>query len=194
MEKGILVAVASKAFTTFSQPASCRHHSYGRRGLQSWQLAKGCRYSLQRFALTATSGHRSACTSENRRINLCARCTTKTVFSRPATDGDICLSWSETRKHFSLISSCSFCNTTCFHPGADPGKGGDWGDRPPKTNESNFIHHDFAQFGKQYSRYKGILPSTVLSQQCCEAYFISLAVVNPWWYLTKKFYWNRPPP
>ena len=65
---------------------------------------------------------------------------------------------------------------------------------PPKTNESNFIHHDFAQFGKQYSRYKGILPSTVLSQQCCEAYFISLAVVNPWWYLTKKFYWNRPPP
>jgi len=24
----------------------------------------------------------------------------------------------------------------------------DWGDRPPKTYESNFIHHDFVQFGK----------------------------------------------
>jgi len=50
---------------------------------------------------------------------------------------------------------------------------------PPKTYESNFIHHDFAQFRKQDLRYKAILPSIVLSQQCCEVYFISLAVVNP---------------
>jgi len=27
-------------------------------------------------------------------------------------------------------------------------RGGDWGDRPPKTYESNFFHHDFVQFGK----------------------------------------------
>ena len=39
---------------------------------------------------------------------------------------------------------------------------------PPKTYESNFIHHDFVQFGKQHSRYKAILSSIVLSQQCCE--------------------------
>jgi len=30
--------------------------------------------------------------------------------------------------------------------GADPG--GDWGDRPPKTYESNFFHHDFLQSWK----------------------------------------------
>jgi len=58
-------------------------------------------------------------------------------------------------------------------------RGGDRPDRPLKTYESNFIHHDFAQFGKQHSRYKAILPSIVLSQQCCEVYFISFAVVNP---------------
>jgi len=31
---------------------------------------------------------------------------------------------------------------------ADPG-GDDWGDRPPKTYESIFVHHDVVQFGKQ---------------------------------------------
>jgi len=64
---------------------------------------------------------------------------------------------------------------------------------PAKTYESNFIHHDNLQFGKQYSRYKDILPSTVLSQQRCEIYFISLAVVNPQWELNTKYHWNRPP-
>jgi len=39
--------------------------------------------------------------------------------------------------------------------------GGDWGNRPLKTCESNFIHHDFVQLGKQHSRYKAILPSIV---------------------------------
>jgi len=58
--------------------------------------------------------------------------------------------------------------------------GGDWGDRPPpKTYESNFIHHDFVQFGKQHSQYKAILPSIVFSQQGCEVYSTSPAVVNP---------------
>jgi len=36
---------------------------------------------------------------------------------------------------------------------ADP-KEYDWSDRPPKTYESNFFHHDVVQFGKQHSRYK----------------------------------------
>ena len=58
----------------------------------------------------------------------------------------------------------------------------------------NFIHHDFVQFGKQHSRYKAILPSIVLSQQCCDAYFIYLTVAKPLWDLTTKFCWNRPPP
>jgi len=49
---------------------------------------------------------------------------------------------------------------------------------PAKTYESNFFHHGFVQFGKQHSRYKAILSSTVLSQQCCEVYLISLTVVN----------------
>jgi len=32
------------------------------------------------------------------------------------------------------------------------------GDRPlPKTCKSNFINHDFVQFGKQHSHYKAIL-------------------------------------
>jgi len=52
-------------------------------------------------------------------------------------------------------------------------RGGHWDDCPPKTYENNFIHHDFANFGKQHSRYKAILPSIVLSQQCCEVYFTS---------------------
>ena len=62
---------------------------------------------------------------------------------------------------------------------------------PPKTYESSFIHHDFVHFGKQYSWY--ILQSIVLLQQCCEVYFISLTVVNPWWDLTTKYYWNSSP-
>jgi len=37
-----------------------------------------------------------------------------------------------------------------------------------KTYESNFTDHDFVQFGKHHSRCKVILPSMVLSQQCCE--------------------------
>ena len=36
------------------------------------------------------------------------------------------------------------------------------GNRPPKTYEDNFIHHDFLQFGKQCWRCKAILSSIVL--------------------------------
>jgi len=54
-----------------------------------------------------------------------------------------------------------------FLAGADP-RGYDWRDRPLKTYEINFIRHDFVQFGKQHVRYKVILSSIVLSQQCCE--------------------------
>jgi len=71
------------------------------------------------------------------------------------------------------------CNTNWKQSrGSGVSKGGG-GDRlPPKTYRSNFFHHDFVQFGKQHSRYKAILTSTGLSQQCCEVYFMSLAVVN----------------
>jgi len=58
-------------------------------------------------------------------------------------------------------------------------EGGDWGDGPPKTYESNFFRHDFVQFGKQHSRCKAILLSVVLSQQSCEVYLMSLTVENP---------------
>jgi len=55
-------------------------------------------------------------------------------------------------------------------------QGGDWGDRPLQNlRKYDFIHHDFAQVGKQH---KAIVPSIVLSQ-CCDVYFISLTVVNP---------------
>jgi len=47
---------------------------------------------------------------------------------------------------------------------------------PPKTYQNNFYHHDFAQFGSH--DFKAILPPTVLSQQCCDVYFISLTVVT----------------
>ena len=47
------------------------------------------------------------------------------------------------------------------------------------------------RFGKQHSRYKAILSSIVLSQQCCELYF-SLTVAKPLCDLTTKSYWNRP--
>ena len=42
----------------------------------------------------------------------------------------------------------------------------------PKTCESNFVHLDIVLFGKQLSRYKAILPSIVLSQQCCEVGYV----------------------
>jgi len=42
--------------------------------------------------------------------------------------------------------------------------------------------------------YKTTLSSIVLSQECCEVYFISLTVANPLWDLTSKSHWNRPPP
>jgi len=70
---------------------------------------------------------------------------------------------------------------------------GDWGDRPRKTYESNFIQHDFVLIEKLLSRYKAIFLSIVLSQQCCEVYFISLAILNPLRDLTTKYYWIRPP-
>jgi len=71
-------------------------------------------------------------------------------------------------------------------------QGSDWGDRPPKIYESNFIHHNFVQFGEEHSRYKSILSSIVLSQQCCEVYFISPTVSKPLWELTTEYYRNRP--
>jgi len=50
---------------------------------------------------------------------------------------------------------------------------------PPKTYENNFFHHEFVQFGKHHSLHKATLSSSVLSQQCCRVYFISLTVLSP---------------
>jgi len=63
---------------------------------------------------------------------------------------------------------------------------------PPETYKSNFIRHDFVQFGKQYSRIKAILSSNVLPQQCCSVYCIFLTVAKPLCDLTTTYYWNRP--
>jgi len=52
------------------------------------------------------------------------------------------------------------------------------GQRPPKTYENNFIHHNFVKFRKQHMRYKAILSSIVLSLQCCEVYFIFFIVAK----------------
>ena len=49
----------------------------------------------------------------------------------------------------------------------------------PKTYERNFINHNFIQFGKQNSLHMAILSSIVLSQPCCEEYFISFTVAKP---------------
>jgi len=64
---------------------------------------------------------------------------------------------------------------------------------PPETYETNFIHHDFVQFGKQHSRCKNILPSIVLTQQSCEIHVISLTVENPQWDWLPNYYWNLSP-
>jgi len=60
------------------------------------------------------------------------------------------------------------------------GRSMDWTlEAPPKTYKSNSFHYDFVQFGKHHSRCKAIFSSIVLSQKCCEVYFISLAVAKP---------------
>jgi len=51
----------------------------------------------------------------------------------------------------------------------------------------------FVMFAMSHcSRYKAIMSSIALSQQCCEVYFISQA--KPLWDLTNKSYRNRPSP
>jgi len=66
-------------------------------------------------------------------------------------------------------------NSQCL-AGADPGAIG--AIALPNTYERYFFHHDFVQFRKHHSIYKAIFSCIVLSQQCCEVYFISLSVVN----------------
>jgi len=48
-----------------------------------------------------------------------------------------------------------------------------------KIYESNFIYRNFLQLGKQHSRLKAILSFVVLSQQCCDVYFILLTAAKP---------------
>ena len=52
---------------------------------------------------------------------------------------------------------------------------------PPKTYMSNYVNHDILQFGKQHSRYKTILPSTDLSQQCLFIYFTTILLQAVAW-------------
>ena len=40
------------------------------------------------------------------------------------------------------------------HLGRGGSREGDWGDRPSKTYESKYIHHDFEQFAKQHSHLR----------------------------------------
>ena len=83
-------------------------------------------------------------------------------------------------KHFDHDKAVLKTNLKLFHQTKGGSRRGNWGDHPPKDYESNFMHHDFVQLGKQHSRYnKDILPSIVLSQPCCEDYFMSFTVVNP---------------
>jgi len=73
------------------------------------------------------------------------------------------------------------------------GGGGRLGQSSPlKPTKLILVAMIFLQFGKQHSRYKVILSSIVLSQQCCERYFIPLAVAKPLSDLTTEVYWNRP--
>jgi len=66
---------------------------------------------------------------------------------------------------------CVRCTTTIgftrVHHKQGGSRVGGWGNRPPKTYESNFIYHAFSQCRNQQSRYKAILSSIVLLQQCC---------------------------
>jgi len=64
---------------------------------------------------------------------------------------------------------------------------------PHKTWESIFFHNEFVKFGTHHSRYKDISSSIVLSQKCCEVYFISLTVTKLLWDLTTKYYWIAAP-
>jgi len=84
-------------------------------------------------------------------------------------------------------------NQAHAEPGADP-RGATGAIAPSITYGSIFIHRNFLQLVKQYSRYKPIPSSIVLSQQqFCEVYIISLTEVNPQCNLNAKYYWNRPP-
>ena len=81
-----------------------------------------------------------------------------------------------------------------------PGRGGSsggWRSHHPKTYGSNFIHHNFVQFGKQHSLYTASLLSIVLSQQCCGKYRYTSSLFlwrNRYWDMNTKYNWNRPPP
>jgi len=99
----------------------------------------------------------------------------------------ILLHWKQCTR-FGFYCQVQTTKIACCHQGRD--QGADIGQSSPTTYESNFIHHDFVQFGKQHSWYKAILLSSILSQQCCEAYFIFLTVAKLLRDLTTKYYWN----
>ena len=69
----------------------------------------------------------------------------------------------------------------------------DWGDRLPKTYESDFIYHNFAKFRKQHSRYKAFCRPLFHHNRIVK-YSSTHTVAKPLWDLTTKWCWNRPPP
>jgi len=67
------------------------------------------------------------------------------------------------------------------------------GKLPPLKPTKGFLFTMIFTIRKQHLQSKTILPSTVLSQQCCGVYFIPLTVKKPLWDLTTKYYWSRAP-
>ena len=62
-----------------------------------------------------------------------------------------------------------FCDSL-QKPRADPDGGATRAIVSPKICGSIFFHNEFVQFAGHYLQYKDILPSIVLSQQCCEVF------------------------
>jgi len=72
-----------------------------------------------------------------------------------------------------------------------PGRGGSMGWPPPLKPARVTLFAIMLTIRKQHSRFKAILSSTVLWQQCCEAYYISFAQRSRW-DLNTKCYWISP--
>jgi len=84
------------------------------------------------------------------------------------------------RELFARISSVPLClkqHSFGHHPRSGADLGGDWGDRPPETNESSFIHHVFLQFGNGIRDIKPF---------CCPLFRHSSTVKYTWSFLQQR--------
>jgi len=80
-------------------------------------------------------------------------------------DGDEACIWKSVFKN-QIFHIATNPTSPCGCRGGSRG-GGDWGDCPLKPTKITLFTM-VLQFGKQHSRYKAILSSIALSQQCCE--------------------------